>query len=48
MTQSTTLVHAARPEDLKTAIDALISDGETIVQILETSSKTFYLVVHAS
>jgi hypothetical protein len=42
----TTLVQAARPEDLKDKIDDLISQGRIIVQVLELSNKTHYIIIH--
>jgi hypothetical protein len=42
----TTIIQAATPLELKTAIDAIIAGGRTIVQVVEMSSKTFYVAIH--
>lgn len=42
----TVIVQAATPLDLKTAIDAIITSGRDIVQVVEMSAKTFYIVIH--
>lgn len=42
--QTTTVIQATDPKDLKAAIDALIAGGKSIVQVVETA-RTFYLVI---
>ena len=42
----TTIIQAATPLDLKIALDAIIAGGRTLVQVVEMSSKTFYVAIH--
>jgi hypothetical protein len=42
----TTIVIAARPEDLKTAVDAIILAGDDIIQVVTMSIKSAYLIIH--
>lgn len=42
----TVIVQAARPEELKTALDALIAGGRDIVQVVELTNRSYYLIIH--
>lgn len=44
--QTTVIIQAGNPYDLKDALDALITGGATIVLVTETV-KSFYLVVYS-
>jgi hypothetical protein len=44
---TSTLVSAARPEELKAAVDALIAAGKTISIVVPMSQKTYYLIIHS-
>jgi hypothetical protein len=43
--QETMIIQAARPEDLKAAIDALIADSKTIEIVEALANKSYYLIV---
>jgi len=44
----TTIVNATTPVELKAALDAIIASGRTLVQVVEMSSKTFYIAIHVA
>jgi hypothetical protein len=46
MAMETAVVQASTPKSLKAQVDAIIADGNDIVQIVETSQKSYYLVVY--
>lgn len=42
----TVIVQAARPEELKAALDDLIQAGRDIVQVIELTNRSYYLIIH--
>ena len=42
----TVIIQAARPEDLKAALDAIILSGRDIVLVTELSNRSYYLIIH--
>lgn len=47
MTQETTIV-AGTPEDLKKALDAIITDGKVIFNVIQTSFASKYVIIYGT
>jgi hypothetical protein len=42
----TTELFQGSPTDLKTKVDAIITGGATSLQVIPTSEKSWYLIIH--